>query len=292
MAKNIEDGFKTFIGRLAPLTSEHDKAKTHRESVRGSMIKNFQCYDFFETGSFGNGTGVRHYSDTDYFAVCPSKELWTSSSYTLKIVKEALQTTFRRTTGISVSTPAVQIPFGQYASENLEVTPCTFNGLVDTPIGKKSSYDISDFAGGWMKASPQAHNAYVKRENDRLGGKLKPLIQLVKAWKFNNNVPITSFYLELRITKYAEKETVIVYDIDLKNIINHLVDINLASIVDPMGISGYVSACSTEAKKIDSLSKLNTGLSRSLKAVEHRENDLDKAFYWWNMFYNYNFPNR
>ena len=143
-----------------------------------------------------------------------------------------------------------------------------------------------------MKASPQAHNAYVKRENDRLGGKLKPLIQLVKAWKFYNNVPITSFYLELRVTKYAEKETVIVYDIDLKNIIKHLVDINLASIIDPMGISGYVSACSTEAKKIDSLSKLNTGLSRSVKAVEHRENDLDKAFYWWNMFYNYNFPNR
>ena len=292
MAKNLDEGFNTFINWLAPLTSEHDKAKTHKESVKSCMINNFKCYDFFETGSFGNGTGVRHYSDTDYFAVCPSKELWANSSYTLQKVKEALQATFWRTSGIAVSTPAVQIPFGQYASENLELTPCTFNGLVDTPIGKKSSYDIADFSGGWMKASPPAHNAYVKRENDRLGGKLKPLIQLVKAWKFYNNVPITSFYLELRITKYAEKETVIVFDIDLKNVIKHLVDINLASIIDPMGISGYVSACSTDAKKIDSLSRLNTGLSRAERAVEFREKDLEKAFYWWNMFYNSKFPSR
>ncbi len=111
MAKNLDEGFNTFINWLAPLTSEHDKAKTHKESVKSCMINNFKCYDFFETGSFGNGTGVRHYSDTDYFAVCPSKELWANSSYTLQKVKEALQATFWRTSGIAVSTPAVQIPY-------------------------------------------------------------------------------------------------------------------------------------------------------------------------------------
>lgn len=181
---------------------------------------------------------------------------------------------------------------GTYASETLEITPCTFNGLVDTPVGKKSSYDIANFADGWMKSSPQAHNAYVKRENDRLGGKLKPLIQLVKAWKFYNNVPITSFYIELRVTKYAEGETSIIYDMDLKRVIKHLYDIDLASIIDPMGISGYVQACTTDAKKTDALSKLSTGFSRAEKAYEQRDKDLDKCFYWWNLFYNSEFPSR
>lgn len=292
MAKNLDEGFNTFISWLAPLVSEHDKAKTHKESIRNCMINNFKCSDFFETGSFGNGTGVRHYSDTDYFAVCPQNEVWTNSSYTLRKIKESLQATFWNTTGISVSTPAVIIPFGQYASENIEVTPCTFNGLVDTPMGKKASYDIANFNYGWKKASPDAHNAYVKRENDRLDGKLKPLIQMVKAWKFYNNVPITSFYVELRVTKYAEKENSIVYDIDIKRIIKHLYDIKLASIIDPMGISGYVSACSSEAQKNDSISKLKTGLSRAQKAIEQRENDLDESFYWWKMFFNNKFPSR
>lgn len=292
MAKTLSQGFDTFINWLSPLSSEHSKASKHKDSVKSSLENNFKCYDFFETGSFGNGTGVRHYSDTDYFGVCPSKEFWENSAFTLRKVKEALYITFWNTKNIEVKTPAIQIPLGTYASETLEITPCTFNGLVDTPVGKKSSYDIADFDGGWMKSSPQAHNAYVNRENVRLNGKLKPLIQMVKAWKFYNNVPITSFYLELRVTKYAEGETSIVYDIDLKRVIKHLNEIGLARIIDPMGISGYVDACSTEAKKLDSLSKLTTALSRAEKAYEHRENDIDKSFYWWNMFFNGKFPSR
>lgn len=292
MAKTLQQGFETFIGWLSPLASEHDKAKTHKESIKSCLENNFGCYEFFETGSFGNGTGVRHYSDTDYFCVCPAKNLWENSGYTLRKVKEALQATFWRTTGIEVNCPAVEIPFGTYASETTEVTPCTFNGLVETPVGKKTSYDIADLNNGWMKASPQAHNAYVKRENERLNGKLKPLIQLVKAWKFYNNVPINSFYLELRVTKYAEKENSIIYDIDLKRVMKSLYDIQLASIIDPMGISGYVTASNSDAKKQDALSKLSTAYGRSEKAYEQRENDIDKCFYWWSLFFGNKFPSR
>src|SRR5205823_5477121 len=128
--------------------------------------------------------------------VLPAAKVYNDSAYTLQKVKEALQETFWRTEGIVVNTPAVKIPFGNYASETIEVTPCTFNGLVDTPVGSKGSYDIPNFEGGWMKSSPRAHNAYVKKEDERLGYKLKPLIRLIKAWKFYNNVPISSFYLE------------------------------------------------------------------------------------------------
>lgn len=292
MAKSLDQGFETFLGWLIPLTSEHDKAKSHKDSVKACLEKNFECYDFFETGSFGNSTGVRHYSDTDYFAVIPSKKLYEYSSYSLRKVKESLQETFWRTGGIAVNTPAVNIPFGTYASETLEVTPCTFNGLVDTPVGSKGSYDIPNYEGGWMKSSPRAHNAYVKREDERLGYKLKPLIRLIKAWKFYNNVPISSFYLELRTTKYAEGESSIVYDIDVKRVLKILYEKEMPSIQDPMGISGYVKACSTDAKREVALSKVKTGYTRAEKAVGKRESNVDDAFYWWNLFYNDKFPSR
>jgi len=292
MPKTLDQGFDTFLSWLVPLASEHDKAKSHKDSVKACLEKNFECYSFFETGSFGNATGVRHYSDTDYFAVMPAKKVYTDSAYTLRKIKEALQETFWRTEGIGVNTPSVRIPFGNYASETLEITPAKFNGFVDTPVGSKSSYDIPDYSGGWMKSSPQAHNAYVKREDERLGYKLKPLIRLVKAWKFYNNVPISSFYLELRTTKYAEGESSIVYDIDLKRVMKILYDNDLPSIQDPMGISGYVKACSTDAKREEALSKVKTGYSRAEKAVEKRESNVDDAFYWWNLFYNNEFPSR
>ncbi|WP_407525706.1 nucleotidyltransferase [Lacibacter sp. MH-610] len=292
MARTLDQGFDTFLSWLVPLSSEHDKAKSHKDSVNSCMVNNFKCSNFFETGSFGNGTGVRHHSDTDYFAVCPSSEFWTDSGYTLRKVKEALQNTFWKTKEIEVRSPAVRIPFGSYASETLEVTPATRNGLVSTPVGDKYSYDIPNSDGGWMQSSPGAHNSYVNRENDRLGGKLKPLIRLIKAWKFYNNVPISSFYLELRTTKYAEGESSIVYDIDVKRVMKILYDNDLPSIQDPMGISGYVKACSTEAKREDALSKVKTGYTRAEKAVEKRESNVDDAFYWWKLFYNNEFPSR
>jgi hypothetical protein len=291
MALTVSQGFDTFLTRLAPLTSEHDKAKSHKDSVKGCMENNFKCYDFFETGSFGGGTGIRHHSDTDYFAVCPNDEVWTDSGYTLRKVRDALQNTFPRTPEIGVNTPAVKIPFGQYASETLELTPATFNGLVETPVGSKPSYNIPDFNDGWMKSSPLAHNAYVKREHDRLNSKVKPLIQLIKAWKYYQNVPISSFYLELRVTKYAEGETSIIYDIDVYRVFSHLENIALANLQDPMGISGYVKACKTDAQKETATSKLATAASRSKKAYENREKP-DDAFYWWNLLYNDLFPAR
>lgn len=292
MPKTLDQGFDTFLSWLVPLSSEHDKAASHKDSVKSCMVNNFKCTNFFETGSFGNGTGVRHYSDTDYFAVCPSSEFWANSGYTLRKVKEALQYTFWKTEGIEVKSPAVRIPFGYYASERLELTPATRNGLVSTPVGDKYSYDIADSNDGWMQSSPGAHNAYVNRENDRLSGKLKPLIRLIKACKFYNSVPISSFYLELRTTKYAEGESTIVYDIDVKRVMKILYDDDLPSIQDPMGISGYVKACSTDVKRVVALSKVKTGYTRAEKAVENRDSNIDNAFYWWNLFYSDKFPSR
>jgi hypothetical protein len=292
MAKTLDDGFETFLGWLVPLESEHHTAARHKSSVKSCLENNFDCYNFFETGSFGHGTGVRHYSDTDYFAVCKTASLKENSAVTLREVKSALQDTFWNTIGIEVKTPAVRVPFGKYKSENLEVTPCDYQGLIETPLGKKATYDIPAYDGSWMRSSPDAHNAYVKKHDDRLSGKLKPLIQLVKAWKFYNNVPIRSFYLELRITKYAEAESTIIYDIDLKRIMRLMDDNELASIRDPMGISGMIGACATDVKKRDALSKLSTGVSRAEKAVEQRDKDLNKAFYWWDMFFDGGFPAR
>ncbi len=291
MAKTLDEGFEAFLSKLKPLESEHDKAKNHKDSVFGCLKNNFKCTRLFETGSFGNGTSIRHHSDTDYFASIPNDELYSSSSYSLRLIKEALQETFPKTEGIKVNTPAVMIPFGYYASESMEVTPCSFRGMTETPLGNFQAYDIADGDSGWMLSSPNAHNAYVQKHHARLDNNLKPLIQLVKAWKYYNSVPINSFYLELRITKYAEGEKSIQYDIDIKNVLKFLDENELSSIQDPMGISGLIKACNSDSQRTEALSKVSTGYSRALKA----RNNVDKpdaCFSWWDLFFNNEFPAR
>lgn len=142
-----------------------------------------------------------------------------------------------------------------------------------------------------MKVSPDAHNCYVRAVDEKLGRKVKPLIRFLKAWKYFRDVPISSFYLELRVAKYASSETSIVYDIDVMNVLKMLSDNQLASMQDPMDVSGYIQACSTSAKKLDALSKLSTALTRAEKARDATINgNISVAFDWWRRLYNDQFP--
>lgn len=100
------------------------------------------------------------------------------------------------------------------------------------------------------------------------------------------------FYLELRTTKYAEMETPIVYGIDLRHLMKYLYDYDLPMIQDPMGVSAYISACSTTAKREEALSKTRSDFQRADKAYEKRTSIVDEAFSWWNLFFNNLFPAR
>jgi uncharacterized protein (DUF2342 family) len=93
------------------------------------------------------------------------------------------------------------------------------------------------------------------------------------------------------VTKYASKETAIVYSIDIEKILKKLLDNQLAAIIDPMGISGYVQPCLTSTQKEDALSKLKTAVSRVEKAryAEFKEKISD-AFDWWNLVFDGYFP--
>jgi hypothetical protein len=143
-----------------------------------------------------------------------------------------------------------------------------------------------------MRSSPDAHNAYVREIDEDLNKKVKPLIRFIKAWKYYRNVPISSFYLELRVAKYAEGESSIVYALDVKRVFSYLDRIGLASMQDPMGISGYINPCSTDAKLEDAKSKLSTALTRAQNACDAEdEGDTKTAFDSWNLLYNCNFPN-
>ncbi len=287
MVKTVEAGFREFHGRLTPTSGESQAAKNHRASIEACLQENFEITQFFRTGSFGNGTSIRGYSDVDYFAVIPTKNLKQKSDATLRQVRNVLDVRFPDT-GVAVDTPAVVVPFGTDASESTEVVPADF---INIDNDGHSIYEIADGDSGWMKTSPDAHNAYIAEVDKKLGGKVKPLIRFLKAWKCYRNVPIYSFYLAMRVAKYASQENSIVYSIDVRNIFKLLCDNQLAALQDPQGISGYITACSSEAKKSDALSKLATAFTRAEKAREAESAEkFSEAFDCWNLVFAGKFP--
>jgi len=286
MPRTVDEGFRDFLPKLTPSETETAAAASHRNSIETRLKLDFDLKRFFRIGSFGNGTSISGYSDVDYLASIPTDKLKKNSSYSLTNVRDSLDARFPNT-GVRVSCPAVSVPFGTAASELHDIVPADYV----EERNKCSVYDIPDCKDGWMKASPETHKNYVATVDEKLGKKVRPLIRFIKAWKYFRDVPISSFYLELRVAKYANSESIIGYSTDVKRILCELRDCKLPDMQDPMGISGYISACKTETLKETALSRLETAATRAEKAREaEAKGDTAQAFEWWRQLYGEGFP--
>lgn len=286
MPRTIEEGFNDFLRNLKASAPESLAAASHRASVEACLRANFGLLRFTRIGSFGNGTSISGFSDVDYLAAIPRSQLTDSSTYSLGKIRNTLDRRFPMS-GVRVNTPAVGVYFGTRPSETIEIVPANDIGI---ERGFKV-YQIADGEGTWMRASPDAHNAYVARADAAHGGRVKPLIRFAKAWKYLRDVPISSFYLEMRVARYAEDERTLIYDIDLKRLFSALLDGGLPSMRDPTGVAGYIRACRTEVLRRDALSKLSTAVGRLDKAVAASVNArTGDAFDWLQIFYGSDFP--
>lgn len=275
----INQHLTDFLSSLTPTTAEKASYASHRSSVEQRLKDSFGVDYCYETGSFGNGTGIRFYTDLDIMASIPVASQRDNSQTMLSAVKISLEGRFI-TTPIGVRTPAVACYFS--GGKTVEVTPAYYQSQSNS----FNIYNIPRLDGGWQKSSPSAHNAYVNSVNSNLGYKVKPLIRFIKALKYYRNIPISSFYLELRIAKYCQDETSIVYDIDIKRILSRLIADDLAAVRDPMGISGLVSACNTDLQKADALSKLATALTRTTNAIDCEQAGRHAdALDWWKLVF-------
>jgi len=287
VARTIDEGFREFHGALLPTHGGSQAAKSYGSAIKTCLEDNFEITRFFRTGSFGNGTSIRDYSDVDYFACIPRENLEQNSFTTLQEVRKALIERFQDVK-ISIRPPAVKVCFGTDASASIEIVPADF---IERDKNGNHIYKIANSDGGWGRSSPDAHNNYVDEVDRKLGGEVKRLVRLLKAWKYYHKVPICSFYLEIYITKYASQKASIVYSKDVKNIFSLLLHNQLAALRDPESIAGPISPCSSEAQRSDALLRLKTALERAQKAQESEAADnIKEAFKYWNLVFAKKFP--
>ena len=290
MARTVNEGFEEFLRRIVPTQAQRDAGAAHRSSVEGALESRLSVSYFFETGSFHHGTGVRHYSDIDVLVSLGDDK--PSSSYTaLTWVKDALEARFSQTT-VRIRRPAVQILFGG-GYETWEVIPGFLTGRGGDGV---LVYDIPSPVtnGGWIDAAPKEHLAYVDECNLKPHkGNAKALARLVKAWKYYCNVPISSFYLEMRATQHVKTQNSYIHVWDICQLLEKLNGHQLADMNDPKGASGRFSATSSDSSRVDALSKLNTAATRARKALDAEQaGDPVTAFYYLDLLFGGNFPAR
>ena len=290
MALTIEYAFDEFLGRLRATPGEIAAAKSHRASVSGKLVEAFGMTSFFRTGSFGNATNISGYSDVDYFAVIPRSRLKADSSLTLAEVAQALRDRFPQTSNIRVNSPGVRVPFGYDGAEATEIVPVDDTGL--TKLGF-SQFDMPDGSGGWKFSAPESHNAYVQNIDKTLDDRVRPLIRFIKAWKYIRNVPIKSFYLEIRVAHYASTQKSILYDTDIALFLGQMLNDYIADFPDPRfpNDNFLLKGCANVSDLTDAYSKLSNAAKWALEAAQHNNaGRIASAFRSWQLVYDGQFP--
>ncbi|MEQ5817676.1 hypothetical protein J3362_19335 [Marinobacter sp. NFXS11] len=238
-----------------PTSTQFDKARSHRAAIEARLDVFLGIHEMFEIGSLRHGTGVWLHSDADYLVSL--KGIQPASPWTmLSKVKAQLQARFTNTP-IVTRTPAIVCKFSDC---DVEVVPA---------YAAHNGYNIANPRGGWMLTHPKDHNSYVTAVNTRHNGAVKRLARQVKLWKYERNVPVSSCYLEMRTAKHMDGETAYVALWDLYLTLRKMRDTSLAAMNDPTGLGSRFGACSSEANRLEAMSKLNTAVDRALKAKDY-----------------------
>ena len=286
MPRTLEQAFTEFHQRLQPGAGETKLARGHRASIRRSLEREFGLKLLSACGSWENDTSLAGWSDADYLAWLPADSVAADSRLLLREVSAALRRSFPRTS-IGTNTPAVRVAFGTRACETAEIVPGKRCGQTGAgfPI-----YNIADGKGGWMKTSPHAHNAWIRAHDVTFHKRLKPLICLLKAWKYFNGVQISSFYLEMSAARHMKGKAKVVFERDVAGFFAQL-HARLSAVRDPTGVAGLIQPCQTSAKHTATLSKIKTAAARAAKALEAAtRGDWPEAFRLYRLLFGPKFP--
>jgi tRNA nucleotidyltransferase (CCA-adding enzyme) len=289
LAKTVGKGFRELHGMLLPTSKESQAVKKRGKSIDKCLKKHFETTRFFRSGSLGNGTSIRGYSDVDYFVCIPAESLKPHAFATLQKVQEVLSACFPNAK-ISLREPVIVIRFGDETFGSAEIVPAK---LIKRKAEGNPVYEIAsgDGDGSWIPSSPDVHNNYVDEVDRKFNGEVKQLVSFLKAWKYYCDVPIKSFYLEMFVTKYASQKKSINYSKDIRNIFSLLWNIQLAALKDPKRICRRISPCSSERQKSRALSKLRRAFDLAEKArTAEKTGKTSNAFYWWNLVFAKKFP--
>jgi hypothetical protein len=264
MARTVNEVLEEFLKRLTPTQAQRDAGGSHRASIKAALGAKLTVNNFYETGSFSHGTGVRNHSDIDAL-VSLGNEKPTSSYTALDWVDDALTARFPLTT-VKIRRPAVVVEFGG-GYEAWEVIPAFMTGR-----GGEGQlvYDIpGPSTGSWIDSAPKEHLTYVNECNQKPSkGNAKALARLIKAWKYYSNVPVSSFYLEVRCAQHVKALDSYIHVWDVCLVLESMRAHQLAAMNDPRQASGRIHACSSDSTRQDALSKLTTAATRARKALD------------------------
>jgi hypothetical protein len=153
-------------------------------------------------GSYGRETLVRWERDIDMIVSFSDDPYWPrytgDSRAFLYWIRDGLNNEYP---GTKVSSKEVAVRM--MLSDDLQVDVVPAFGRDAQGAG----FFIPNGSRGWQATNPLYHDQLVTNSNVRLGGQLKPLIRVLKAWNIANGSHLRSFHVEMMVERMWQERT-------------------------------------------------------------------------------------
>jgi len=289
---SVPQSFQKLLVRIAPTSGEEARTRSHAETIRARLATSFALKKFMVAGSVSRGTFIHNSSDIDLFGVISRDEARRGDSYVssktmLEKFRLELEDRYPACT-VYKDVHAIVVAFSDGC--RVDVVPAIFFGWSkqNTPI-----YWMPDGNDWWMETSPPAHNAYIKKADERSFWKLKRTAKLLKYWRTcrEPQVPISSFHIEMLLAANRTCDGIKGYAQCVTEAFQMLADRQCRDFQDPLKIAGYIGATR-------SASEQDRALRSVVHSREHAKAGLDAEAYrdtaeakrQWDIVFNGQFP--
>jgi hypothetical protein len=246
VAGTISEAFSEYLKKKTPKQWEREEVSQYRSRIYEVLDAEYNVLSFYQSGSFSNGTGISQRSDVDYFAWIPLARKTVRPASFLSSMKEVLKKELWEAVNVWVSRPTVSIDFRRLVTQ-YEVTPAFY---ARTGANDQQVFLIPGPGDTWRESAPKAHLQYVRDADKLHSGKVKGLARLLKAWKYEKSVPVSSFYLEMRAAQYGMKKEEFLYPAALPELIDQIIRHGVRDMNDPTGLVNRISPCGSEADRL------------------------------------------
>ena len=144
-----------------------------------------------------------------------------------------------------------------------------------------------------MATSPERHKVYISAANERSGGKLKRVAQLMKFWRqcSSTRFALSSFHIEMLLASTKICSGIKSYAACVTEVLRNLANRECRALQDPLGISGLIPAVKTDNQREDALASVRYAREHAKDAcVADYAGDSEEAWRQWNIVFNGNFP--
>jgi len=188
MARTIEQGFTELLANLEVSEPQATTLAERQRGVREALSRGLDLVDDFLIGSYRRKTMIAplNEADVDVFVVLGEKYFAPKGQgILLQFVRRLLRQTYPRSK-MGPNGQAVTIGFSDFGMDVVPAFQRPEGGYIIPDVQRRR----------WIPTDPKVHVELWSEDNERHGGKLVPLIKIIKAWNRQHDKRFRSFHLE------------------------------------------------------------------------------------------------